>query len=122
MYPVHPSYPLTKMTVHARIAQSGPVVEHGIYEGGAQMSQQQEDLYKTLIGDGNARITVGRDLGEKDYGNGGGVFVNVSLVCDQSQAAMSRAIALAYELADGACWYYQNQVKQGLISRGILKS
>jgi hypothetical protein len=113
--------PHTRMLIHARVMSSGGLKDHQVYEGDAVMNQVQQDYYKDIVGDGQARVTVGRDLAEKDYGNGGGVFVNVSLACDQSQAAISQAIQLAYQVADGAVWHYQQQVKQELINRGILK-
>jgi len=114
--------PYTHMTVHARVVSQNGTLDHGIYEGEATMTQQQQDLYKNIIGDGLAKVSVGRDLSEKDYGNGGGVLVNVTLVCDQSQAALSQAVQLAYQIADGAVWHYQQQVKQELINRGMLRA
>jgi hypothetical protein len=111
--------PLTKMTIHARIR--GRESSHDIYEGEATMSQQQQDQYKDLIGDGLAKVTVGRDLGEKDFGSGGGVIVNVTLTCDQSAAKIGAAIALAHQVADGSAWHYQQQLKQQLLQTGILK-
>jgi len=114
--------PRTKMTIHARVVSQGGILDHGIYEGEASMNPQQQDLYKNLIGDGLAKVSVGRDLAEKDYGNGGGVLVNVTLTCDQSQAALNQAVQLAYQIADGAVWHYQAQVKQELINRGMLRA
>lgn len=114
--------PFTKMLIHSRVVPpNGPTLEHQVYEGEATMSPEQQDVYKTLIGDGQSRVTVGRDLAEKDYGNGGGVFVNVSLTCDQSQAGINQAIQLAYQIADGAAWHYHEQVKQNLIANGMLR-
>lgn len=85
------------------------------------MSQQQQDRFKALIGDGLGKVTIGRDLGEKDFGSGGGVFVNVTLTCDQSEAGLRAAIPLAYEIADSYVWHYQRQLKQQLLAEGILK-
>lgn len=112
-------YPPTKMTVHARV--TGPEPLHEVYEGEAQMSQQQQDAYKALIGDGLAKVTVGRDIGEKDFGSGGGVIVNVSLTCDQSGPVINQAIALAHQIADGAAWHYQGLLKEKLLNKGILR-
>ena len=72
--------PKTRMTVHARVDGSGAPLEHGIYEGEVPMTQTQADQYKQLLGDEKARITVGRDISEKDYGSGGGGIVNDTLV------------------------------------------
>lgn len=85
------------------------------------MSQAQQDEYKSLVGDGLSKVSVSRDASEKDYGNGGGVMVTVTLTCDQSTPALNQAIALAHQLADSACWHYQQAAKQELINRGILK-
>ena len=85
------------------------------------MSQQQQDQYKAILGDEKARISVGRDLSEKDFGSGGGVMVNVTLTCDQSQPAISQAISLANDIANGAAWYYHGLMKQQLITQGVLK-
>lgn len=85
------------------------------------MSQQQQDYYKSILGDEKARVTVGRDLGEKDFGSGGGVIVNVTLTCDQSAEKVQAAIGLAYQIADTACWHYQQQLKQQLLQAGILR-
>lgn len=106
------------MSVHARI--KGPMPVHEFYEGEAKMSQEQQDYYKSLIGDGLSKITVGRDNGEKDFGSGGGVMVSVTLTCDQSQDKIRGAIDLAYQIADSFAWHYQNQLKQQLIQAGIL--
>lgn len=55
---------------------------------------QQIDL-KTIIGDGKARVTVSKELSEKDYGNGGSVFVSVTMTCDQSQDMIDTAAGWA---------------------------
>lgn len=117
---MEPALHLIRMEVYARI-EGGGRRENNIYTGEARMSQQQQDAYKSIIGDGNAKVQVGRDLSEKDFGNGGGVFVNVTLTCDQSQDGINRATQLAYDLANGAAWYYHGQVRQDLVSRGLLK-
>lgn len=111
--------PQTRMTVHAHV--KGPKPIHEIYEGEAKMSQQQQDAYKNIIGDGLGRVTVGRDLSEKDFGNGGGVFVNITLACDQSQAGFQAAIPMAFQLADQWCWFYQRQLADQLVQEGLLK-
>lgn len=113
--------PLARMVVHTHLKVNDQNIDHLVYEGEAQMSQAQQDEYRALIGDGQARVSVSRDLSEKDYGNGGGVQVTVSLTCDQSQAALNQAIVLAHQLADSACWHYQSATKQQLIDRGVLR-
>ena len=85
------------------------------------MSQEQQDRFQARVGNGLAKVTVGRDLGEIDVGNGGGVIVSVTLTCDQNERAVSSAIALAHEIANNSAWHYQQQLKQQLINAGILK-
>jgi hypothetical protein len=112
-----PALAQTHMTIHARVVGAF----HDTYEGEAKMSQEQLDQYKNIIGDGQGRVTVGRDMAEKDFGNGGGVFVNVSLACDQSTAGIYDATRLAYQIADQYCGYYFDQVRQDLVKRGMVK-
>lgn len=114
-------HPLTTMTIHAHDKSAGVNPEHYLYEGDAIMSQAQQDRYKSLIGDGLSKVTVGRDLGEKDFGSGGGVIVSVTLTCDQSEQSVNAAIALAHEVADNHAWHYQQRLKQQLLQSGILK-
>lgn len=114
--------PISKMIVSARIIDSsGKSNDHRVYQGEAQMNQAQSDAYKAVIGDGLGDISVTRELSEKDYGNGGSVMVTVSLTCGQSAQELNQAIALAFSLADGACWHYNAQVKAELVKRGVLK-
>lgn len=113
------NWPKTRMTVDARATHPQPF--HDTYEGEAIMSQQQQDAYKDLLGDEKGKVSVSRDIAEKDFGSGGGVSVMVTLTCDQSRDKVNQAIALAYEIADGACWHYQKQIKQQLVTAGILR-
>jgi len=108
--------PNTKMVINARFQG-----EHLTYEGETKMSQQQQDYYQSLVGDGKARVSVSRDESEKDYGNGGGIGVTVTLTCGQSNAELQAAIGLAHQLADGAVRYYAHQIRQDLVNRGILQ-
>lgn len=113
--------PLTSMKVYARVVVNDQQIENNVYEGEAKMTQQQQDQFQALVGDGKARVSVGRDLANKDFGNGGGVLVNVTLTCDQSQPAIQQAIHMAYQMADQAAWYYQDQVLQTCRQKGMLR-
>jgi hypothetical protein len=110
-------HPLATMTIHTR---SSGLDGHDMYEGEAVMSQEQKDRYKALIGDGLAKITVARDIGEKDFGSGGSVAVTVTLTCDQSEGSVGNAIALANDIANYYAWHYHSQLKQQLLNAGIL--
>lgn len=106
----------TRMTVHTHAG-----TEHYVYEGEAIMSQGQQDRFKALLGDGLSKVTVGCDFAEKDYGNGGGVVVSVTLTCDQSEQAVRSAIGLAQEISYQYAWYYRDMLRQQLVQAGVLK-
>jgi hypothetical protein len=110
------------MTIHARLNTGGPAESHEVYEGEVKMSQEQQDAYTGLIGDGKASVTVSRELSESDYGNGGKVFVSVSLTVDQSQAAINQGIHLANQVAEGATFHYHSVMREQLTQRGLLKA
>ncbi len=108
----------TKMAVHVRWTEDNQR-QHELYEGEAKMSQQQLDTYKGVIGDGLSRVSISKDVAHKDYGNGGGVAVTVTLTCDQSSAALNQALQLAHELADGALWHYEGMLRDQLVNKGF---
>lgn len=49
------------------------------------------DLLGDLIGDGKGVVAVPMDFGEKDFGNGYGAGLVVSLTCDQSEEKLEQA-------------------------------
>jgi len=59
-----------------------------------------------LIGEGEAKVTVGLDIANKDYGCGVSAFVSVTLTCDQDEAiikmAGDAAVQMAAEIMPGA--------------------
>ena len=85
------------------------------------MSQQQQDYYKAIIGDGLARVSVGRDMSEMDLGSGGKVFVSVSLVCNQDAQTVNYAVGLAAQIADYQIEQHFQQMKQRCEAMGLLK-
>jgi hypothetical protein len=108
--------PLTKQVVH--IHAGG---EHLVSEGEAQMTQQQTDAYQGLVGGGQAKITVTKELSEKDFGNGGSCMVSVTLTCDQSYATIHQAVQLADQVATYWVDQHHNQMRQLVSSKGMLK-
>lgn len=112
----------TKLTIHVHYYQDKAVVGHDVFEGEVTMTQPQQDSYKQLLGDEKASVTASKELSESDYGNGGKVFVSVSLTIDQSQGALESGIAWAKMLADQKAWEHHAEMKQQLVQRGILKS
>ncbi len=59
------------------------------------------DTAKKLLGAGDARVSAGVDLALKDFGDGYGVHVSVSLSCDQKDKVLEDAMELAKEIAHG---------------------
>ena len=112
---------LTREVVHVHTIVNKIDVNHDVYEGEARMSQEQQDAYKQLIGDGMAKVTVSQELSESDYGNGGKVMVAMTLTCDQSQAAVNSAIGWAKHMVDAKAWEHLTLLKQQLVQRGVLK-
>jgi hypothetical protein len=110
------------MKINARLEGGrGQEPTHFVYEGVAGMSQEQQDRYAAIVGNGLAKVTVGSDFSEKDYGNGGGVMVSVTLTCDQSEAMTNSAIVLAHEISSRYAWHYRVLLKQQLVQAGVLK-
>ena len=58
-------------------------------------TEEEMDRFERLIGDGHAKVTVGMDAGEKDYGNGFGIFLSVSLTCGQTEDEIDETVATA---------------------------
>jgi len=63
--------------------------------GGDEMA----DVLRRLVGDGKGKVSVGVDMSEKDFGNGFGASVMVTLTCDQSGEGVYNAGAEAGEIA-----------------------
>jgi hypothetical protein len=61
------------------------------------------DELRALVGDGNAKIVVGMDLKESDYGTGFSAFVSVTLTCNQDMETIWLAHGLAEKLASELC-------------------
>ncbi len=83
------------------------------------MSTPQQDYYKSLVGDGLAKVTVSKELSEMSYGNGGKVMVSVSLTCDQSQAGVNGAAGLADQLAVYYLSQHFDQMRGIVSQKGI---
>lgn len=88
----------------------------------APMAQEQQDAFKALIGDGKARVTVSREMGESDYGSGGKVFVSVSVECDQSQPFIQAAIEGAKNLAEYFVPLHWAEFREKLVTMGVMKA
>jgi hypothetical protein len=112
---------LTKQSIHVHVIENKKPVSHDVYEGEVIMSQQQQDYYKQLIGDGKASVTTSREISESSFGSGGKVFVSVTLICDQSMQGVASAIEHARSMAEAKAWEHHAALRDQLIQRGILK-
>jgi hypothetical protein len=88
-------------------------------EGVPEMPPEQQDRLQAILGDEKARVVVARDLGEKDFGNGGSVFVSVSLACDQDLNTVYQAAQLGYDIAGNLLNIFHPQMVQDLKQRGL---
>ena len=114
--------PQATLTVHLRANSSKDVsVLHEVYEGEVKnMTQEQQDSLKQLLGDGQARVTVSREISAQDYGRGGKVFVSVSLACDQSTVGVTMATRWAGSMVDAFVLEQHGELQQRLVGLGII--
>jgi hypothetical protein len=75
------------------------------YEG--DMPQEIQDQFQAIVGNGLAKISLGIPMDRKTFGNGAGAHVSISLTCNQDNATINAA----YALAASAVMHY---VKQNL--------
>lgn len=111
----------TALNVRRSYIKNKLEVDNEVLEGEVPMTQEQQDYYKQVIGDGQGRISVGRDMSEMAFGSGGKVFVSVSLACDQSSAGIMNAIGLAASMADYYIALHHQQMKERCVQMGLLK-
>ena len=90
-----------------------------VYEGEVPMSQQEADQLKLLLGDGNASVTMGREVGEMSYGNGGKCYARVTIRCDLSQDAVRAAQGWASYLAESIITEEHAKMKAQIALLGI---
>lgn len=57
------------------------------------------ELYKEVIGDGLAKVTVSTDYAMKSYGDGTSVMVSITLSCNQDEMTIRKTADLASILA-----------------------
>ncbi len=113
--------PLTKLVIERRYWADEREVDKEVFQGEVTMSQDQQDAYKQIIGDGLAHVTVSKTMSEKDFGSGGEVFVSISLTCDQSAYGLDTAVHYARHLAEAKSAEHFEEMRRGLYQRGILK-
>lgn len=111
----------TRQVIHVHTIVDRVEVDHQVSEGEVQMMSHQVDYYKQLIGDGQASVTVSRELSESNYGSGGKVFISITLTCDQSAQGLESAIAFAKNLAEDKAWSHHAELRNQLVQKGLLR-
>lgn len=84
-----------------RTFKSNKELTNDTWEGELEVdTEEEQDRLKRLIGDANAKVTISREISEKDFGNGGSLFVSVTLTVDQSHKGISEGVELAKYYAE----------------------
>ena len=89
--------PTTRIVV--RISTPGCPELNQIFEGEVPLADQQNWQLEKYIGDGKSEVVVGLDMAEKDFGQGGGVFVSVKLTCHQNDQTIDYVARAAANIA-----------------------
>ncbi len=90
-----------------------------IFEGEVPVADQQSLQLHTILGNKEAKVSVGRDMASKHFGDGGGVFVSVTLTCDQNDAAIDYAVRCAGIIAQKHCHEQFEEHKKLLSYHGL---
>ncbi len=90
-------YPLIKVSISQQITRDGVV--DSVEGEPDHISEDYMDRAKKILGDGNARVSVSMDIATKDFGNGNGTMVNVSVNCNQDEDSILKAFQLCKELS-----------------------
>jgi len=108
------------MRVERNLIINGRKEEPEVYEGEI-MSQEAVPQVASLVGDANANVTASSSLSFKDFGNGGEVFVSISLKCNQDENSINWAQYLAKNLAFSYAEQNFVELKERLLKLGIVK-
>lgn len=87
--------PYTHLAVSHRITKDNEDVLYETQDMEVPMSQDQQDAYQQVIGDGNAKVTYSREIKVAKFGTSISEFASVSLTCHQSEAHISYTFGLA---------------------------
>lgn len=104
-----------QITIVLRGEGSGNLIQ----EGDLDMSAEEQAQLKSIVGDGLAKVTVSKELSHKDYGNGGSVFVSVTLTCDQSPDIIDYAATAASHHAEKNVVEHHSKLQATLAQLGI---
>jgi hypothetical protein len=92
-----------------------------IWEGEVPVADQQNYRLADIVGNGLAKVTVGREMSKNDYGTGGKVFVSVTITCNQDDALVEYAKKCASALAERYVVEEYNSFQQTLYQNGLVK-
>jgi hypothetical protein len=67
------------------------------YEG--NVPEEVLDQFQKIVGNGLARVSLSIPIDLKDFGNGAGAHVSISLTCNQDAATIHQAHTLALQAA-----------------------
>ncbi len=81
---------MEQATAKIKINQKLPDGTINKYEGDIEL-----ETIKEILGDQNAKITIGSSQSDKDFGNGVETFMSVTLTCDQNSKDIDIAMGLA---------------------------
>jgi hypothetical protein len=96
----------------------GDQIEIGQFD----LPESYMDIYKKLLGDAKARVSVSADMSLKEFGSGAGAMVTVTLSCNQDAETIEQAIDLAGKLAREYCVEHQKLAEQELMKSRQKKS
>lgn len=111
--------PTTRLVV--RIHAPGCPELNQIYEGEVPLEDQQTWQLEKIVGDGKTEVVIGLDMAEKDFGQGGGVFVSVKLTCNQSDQMVDYAAKAAAAIARKHLLEQFGLQKQTLQNYGLIR-
>ena len=96
------NYPLIKIAVHRFASSNGQVEDQ--FSNDTIPPEEYMRAAEKLLGDGQARVSISKELSTKDFGSGFGAHVSISLACNQDddtiEKAAEKAGALAMELLE----------------------
>lgn len=59
-----------------------------------EVPKEMSDYSQQVMGNGQARVAVSTDMAFKDFGNGAGVSVTLSLSCNQDDATVNNVVQM----------------------------
>lgn len=101
---------LPKMTAGIIVTMKDQPDTHFNYTG--EVPKEIMDEFKSIIGDGLAKVSVAVDLSIKDFGTGASAMCSVTLSCNQDGATIERASQIAAWAAKKFAVQYRAEAEQ----------